>query len=192
MGITGALVLGGMLYLGTFLCVPVEELPCVSLWLAGNKINATNSLPTNIPPITPPEPTNNTIPEGTGGTVAANGNKVEATVTFVMSPDLSQYAFDALPGQPGTNPDITVKSGDTVTIHVKNASKSFHAFGIVIDPNNPSNVLWNSAVATPDQPMKPGESKDVIFVAGTPGLYHYICTVPGHAILGMDAKFIVK
>jgi nitrite reductase (NO-forming) len=109
-----------------------------------------------------------------------------------MSSDFKQYAFDALPGQPGSNPDIKVKSGDTVTIHVKNDSKSFHSFGVVVDPDNPANVLWNSAAGTPDQPLKPGESKDVTFVAGAPGTYHYICTVPGHAQLGMDAKFIVE
>ena len=127
-----------------------------------------------------------------GAEVKPTGNKVEFTVSFVMSADFKQYAFNALPGQPGSNADIKVKSGDTVTIHVKNDSKSFHAFGIVVDPDNPSDVLWNSAVATPDNPLKPGKSGDVTFVAGAPGTYHYICTVPGHAALGMDAKFIVE
>lgn len=127
-----------------------------------------------------------------GATVKATGNKVEFTVNFVMSADFKQYAFNALPGQPGTNPDIKVKSGDTVTIHVKNDSKSYHAFGVVTDPNDPSSVLWNSAFGTPDDPLKPGQSGDVTFVAGAPGTYHYICTVPGHAALGMDAKFIVE
>lgn len=127
-----------------------------------------------------------------GATVAATGNKVEFSVTFVMSDDFKQYAFNALPGQPGSNPDIKVKSGDTVTIHVKNGSKSFHAFGVVTDPNDPSSIVWNSAFGTPDNPMKPGKSGDVTFVAGAPGTYHYICTVPGHAALGMDAKFIVE
>jgi nitrite reductase (NO-forming) len=127
-----------------------------------------------------------------GAAVAPNGNKVEFTVSFVMSDDFKQYAFNALPGQTGSNSPITVKSGDTVTIHVKNASKSFHAFGVVTDPNDPSSILWNSAVATPDNPLKPGKSGDVTFVAGAPGTYHYICTVPGHAQLGMDAPFIVQ
>jgi len=127
-----------------------------------------------------------------GAVVTATGNKVEFTVSFVMSADFKQYAFNALPGQPGSNPDIKVKSGDTVTIHVKNDSKSFHAFGVVTDPNDPSSVVWNSAFGTPDNPMKPGKSGDVTFVAGAPGTYHYICTVPGHAALGMDAKFIVE
>ena len=129
---------------------------------------------------------------GSGAEVKPTGNKVEFSVSFVMSADFKQYAFNALPGQPGTNPDITVKSGDTVTIHVKNDSKSFHAFGVVTDPNDPSSVVWNSAFGTPDNPMKPGKSGDVTFVAGAPGTYHYICTVPGHAALGMDAKFIVQ
>ena len=127
-----------------------------------------------------------------GVEVKATGNKVEFTVSFVMSADFKQYAFNALPGQPGSNPDIKVKSGDTVTIHVKNDSKSFHAFGVVTDPTDPSSVVWNSAFGSPDNPMKPGKSGDVTFVAGAPGTYHYICTVPGHAALGMDANFIVE
>jgi len=127
-----------------------------------------------------------------GAEVKPTGNKVEFTVSFVMSADFKQYAFNALPGQPGSNSPITVKSGDTVTIHVKNDSKSFHSFGVVTDPNDPTSVLWNSAVATPDNPLKPGKSGDVTFVAGAPGTYHYICTVPGHAALGMDAQFIVQ
>lgn len=127
-----------------------------------------------------------------GAVVTATGNKVEFSVSFVMSADFKQYAFNALPGQPGSNSPITVKSGDTVTIHVKNASKSYHAFGVVVDPNDPSDVLWNSAFGTPDNPLKPDATGDVTFVAGAPGTYHYICTVPGHAALGMDAPFIVQ
>jgi len=127
-----------------------------------------------------------------GATVTPTGNKVEFSLSFVMSTDFKEYAFNALPGQPGHNPDIKVKSGDTVTIHIKNDSKSFHSFGVVTDPDNPTNVLWNSAFKSPDNPMKPGESGDVTFVAGAPGTYHYICTVPGHATMGMDAKFIVE
>ncbi|MBI3640623.1 MAG: hypothetical protein HY223_10010 [Thaumarchaeota archaeon] len=130
---------------------------------------------------------------GASGTTAApTGKKVEFSLSFVMSSDFKDYAFNALPGQTGHNPDIKVKSGDTVTIHVKNDSKSFHSFGIVTDPDNPTNVLWNSALKSADNPMKPGETGDVTFVAGSPGTYHYVCTVPGHALLGMDGNFIVE
>ena len=127
-----------------------------------------------------------------GAEIKPTGNKVEFTFSFVMSSDSKQYAFNALPGQTGSNPDIKVKSGDMVTIHVKNNSKSYHAFGIVVDPDSQPAVLWNSAVKSADSPLKPNESGDVTFVAGAPGTYHYICTVPGHAALGMDGKFIVE
>jgi nitrite reductase (NO-forming) len=123
--------------------------------------------------------------------VKPTGNKVEFTLSFVMSSDFKTYAFNALSG-PDSNPTIKVKSGDTVTIHIKNDSKSFHSFGVVENPDNPADVLWNSAVATPDNPLKPGKSGDVTFVAGAPGTYHYICTVPGHAALGMDGHFVVE
>lgn len=128
----------------------------------------------------------------TSAAVTPTGNKVEFTLSFVMSTDFKDYAFNALGGQPGHNPDIKVKSGDTVTIHIKNDSKSFHSFGVVTDPDNPTVVLWNSAFKSPDNPMKFGESGDVTFVAGAPGTYHYICTIPGHAALGMSGNFIVE
>ena len=131
------------------------------------------------------------IPAGTGGTAAANGNKESYSLAFDVSSDFSKYGFNGTGGA-GTNPDITVHSGDTVTINVSNPSKVFHAFGIVTDPNNPSGVVWDAAYKTADSPMKPGETGSVTFVAGTPGLYHYICTVPGHAALGMDGHFIVE
>ncbi|MGI0046567.1 MAG: plastocyanin/azurin family copper-binding protein [Nitrosotalea sp.] len=131
------------------------------------------------------------IPVGTGGTAAPNGQKESYSLSFQVSPDFSKYGFNGTGGT-GTNPDITVHSGDTVTINVTNPSKVFHAFGIVTDPNDPSGIVWNASYKTADSPMKPGDSGTVTFVAGTPGLYHYICTVPGHAALGMNGNFIVE
>jgi len=195
MGITGALVFGGMVYLGNFACLPVENIPCASLLpLYGTKITAaapTIVTPSPIHNVTPTK-SNNTIPVGTGGTVPPNGNKIDFTLSFQISSDFTKYGFNAPIGSAGANPDITVHSGDTVIIHLSNPSKSFHAFGVVTDPQDPNSVVWNSAFKTADNPMKLNESGDVTFVAGTPGLYHYICTVPGHATLGMDGNFIVK
>lgn len=195
MGATAALVLVSMMYLGNNLCIPVEQMPCTSfLPLEGQMVQAA---PSDTSPIvtTPTAPTTtetSTVPPGTGGTVPPNGNKVDFTLSFKISPDFSKYGFNSTIGSAGANPDIKVHAGDTVTVHLSNPSKSFHAFGIVVDPQNPSSVLWNSAFKTPDNPMKPGESGEVTFVAGTLGLYHYICTVPGHAELGMDGNFIVE
>jgi nitrite reductase (NO-forming) len=131
------------------------------------------------------------IPAGTGGTAQANGKTDTYSLAFEVSSDFSKYGFNGTGGT-GTNPDITVHSGDTVTINVSNPSKVFHAFGIVTDPNDPSGIVWNASYKTPDSPMKPGDAGTVTFVAGTPGLYHYICTVPGHAALGMNGNFIVE
>ncbi len=194
MGVTAALVLGSMVYLGNSICLPVEQNPCTSfLPIEGQTIPAAapDVIPTVVTPSPTPTTTVSTILAGTGGTAPANGNKVSYSLAFEISQDFSKYGFNGT-GDTGTNPDITVHSGDTVTIHLTNPSKSFHAFGIVTDPNNPSGVVWNASYKTPDSPLKPGESGDVTFVAGTPGLYHYICTVPGHAALGMDGHFIVE
>jgi plastocyanin len=195
MGISAALVFASMIYFGNFLCLPVEDVSCVSLSTAETRITAapvgtsTPSVPSTTPVVSN---SSNTIPAGTGGTVTPNGNKQSFDLSFEMSPDFTKYGFDAPIGSVGANPDIKVHSGDTVTIHLTNPSHSFHAFGIVTDPENPSSIVWNAEFKTPDNPMKPKESGDVTFVAGTPGLYHYICTVPGHAALGMDGKFIVE
>src|SRR5437899_4535062 len=194
MGITAVSVLMGMLYLGSFLCVPVEQDPCTSLLLAETKIPAAphSDVSSTTNHTSPINNTSNSIPVGTGGTVSPNGNKVGFALSFDISPDFAAYGFNGTRGSSGANPDIRVHSGDTVTIHLSNPSKSFHAFGIVTDPDNPNAVVWNSAFKTADNPMKPGDRGDVTFVAGTPGLYHYICTVPGHATLGMDGNFIVE
>jgi nitrite reductase (NO-forming) len=111
---------------------------------------------------------------------------------FVESSDFKTLSFNALPGQEGHNPKFTVKSGDSVTFKVTNAGKSFHSFGVVSDVDDPNSVVWNAAIKSANNPMKPGESGEVTFTAGAPGLYHYICTVPGHAALGMQGEFIVE
>jgi nitrite reductase (NO-forming) len=101
-------------------------------------------------------------------------------------------AFNALPGEEGHNPEFRVNSGDEVTFSAVNAGKSFHAFGIVSNPEDFNNILWNSAIASANNPLKPGQDGSVTFTAGAPGTYYYICTVPGHALQGMQGSFIVE
>ncbi len=113
-------------------------------------------------------------------------------LNFVESADFKQLAFNALAGEEGHNPEIKVKSGDTVTIKSANHGKSFHALGVVSDADDPNSVVFNAAIKSANSPMKPGESGEVTFTAGAPGAYHYICTVPGHAALGMQGNFIVE
>ena len=123
---------------------------------------------------------------------APTGNHIDLSVNFIESSDFKTFAFNALPGEEGHNPEFKVKSGDEITFSVTNNGKSFHAFGIVSDPENVNSVLWNSAIAAASNPIKPGQGGSVTFIAGAPGTYYYICTVPGHALQGMKGSFIVE
>jgi len=111
---------------------------------------------------------------------------------FVESDDFRTLAFNALPDEDGNNPEIRVNSGDEVTITTNNIGKSFHAFGVVSNPEDFNSVIWDSAIASMSNPLKPGEGGSTTFTAGAPGTYYYICTVPGHAIQGMQGSFIVE
>ncbi|HXW03365.1 MAG TPA: plastocyanin/azurin family copper-binding protein, partial [Nitrosarchaeum sp.] len=123
---------------------------------------------------------------------APTGVKHDFSVDFVESSDFRTLAFNSLPGEEGHNPEFRVNSGDEVTFTAVNAGKSFHSFGIVSNPEDFNNVLWNSAIASASNPLKPGQDGSVTFTAGAPGTYYYICTVPGHALQGMQGSFIVE
>ena len=132
-------------------------------------------------------------PKGEAPKAAApTGTSHSFDLNFIESADFKHYAFNALPGEEGNNPTLTVKSGDSVTIKSANNGKSFHSFGIVSDVDDPNSVVFNSAIKSANNPMKPGETGEVTFTAGAPGMYHYICTVPGHAALGMQGEFKVE
>jgi nitrite reductase (NO-forming) len=123
---------------------------------------------------------------------APTGVKHDFTLDFVESSDFRTLAFNALPGEEGSNPEFRVNSGDEITFTTVNAGKSFHSFGIVSNPEDFNNVIWNSAIASPNNPLKPGQDGSVTFTAGAPGSYYYICTVPGHALQGLQGSFIVE
>ncbi len=131
--------------------------------------------------------------EGPAEAAAPTGVSHDFSVDFVESEDgFSDLAFDALTGEEGHNPDFVVNSGDEVTFTATNAGKGFHAFGIAASPDDFNNLLWGSEIAAATAPLKAGESGSSTFTAGAPGTYYYICTVPGHASLGMQGSFIVE
>ena len=123
---------------------------------------------------------------------APTGTSHNFELNFVESADFRTLAFNALPGEEGNNPEIKVKSGDSITIKTANLGKSFHSFGVVSDPDDHNSVVWNAAIKSANNPMKPGETGEVTFTAGAPGTYYYICTVPGHPAQGMKGSFIVE
>ena len=123
---------------------------------------------------------------------APTGVSHEFEFDFIESADFRTLAFNALPGEEGNNPDVVVNSGDEVTITTINAGMSFHAFGVVSNPDDFNSVVFDSSIAAATNPLKPGESGSTTFTAGAPGTYYYICTVPGHALQGMVGNFIVE
>ena len=127
-----------------------------------------------------------------GEAAPPTGVSHDFTLDFVESSDFRTLAFNALPGEEGHNPDIRVNSGDEVTVSTNNIGKSFHAFGVVTNPDDFNSVVFDSEISSANNPLKPGESGSVTFLAGAPGTYYYICTVPGHALQGMQGSFIVE
>ena len=111
---------------------------------------------------------------------------------FVESDDFRTFGFNGLEGEEGANPEIRVNSGDEITVTTTNVGVSFHSFGVVKSPEDYTNVLWDSAIGSPTNPLTAGEDGSVTFMAGAPGEYHYICTVPGHALQGMQGVLIVE
>lgn len=124
--------------------------------------------------------------------VAATGKTITSDLVFVESDDFITLAFNALPGEEGSNPEIRVNSGDEITVTSANLGKSFHSFGVVTNPADLNNVIWGSEIAAATNPLRPGESGQTTFMAGVPGSYYYVCTVPGHALQGMQGSFIVE
>ena len=83
-----------------------------------------------------------------GSTEAAppTGVNHDFAFDFVESSDFRTLAFNALPGEEGSNPEIRVSSGDEVTVTVTNAGVSFHAFGVVSNPDDFNSVIFDSAI----------------------------------------------
>lgn len=128
----------------------------------------------------------------TTAAAAPTGVTHDFSVDFVESDDFIKLAFNALEGGENHNPAFTVNSGDEVTFTAVNVGKLFHSFGITADPTDFANPLWGSEIASMSNPLRPGESGSTTFIAGAPGQYYYICTVPGHAFQGMSGPFIVE
>ncbi len=78
-----------------------------------------------------------------------------------------------------TNPNITVTQGNTIVVTIKNVGQIVHAFKVLQVSEDSGNI-------------PPGQEVEVSFVAGQAGTFQYICTIPGHAQLGMKGWFIIQ
>ncbi len=122
----------------------------------------------------------------------ATGKTITQDLVFAESDDFRTLGFNGLPGEPGANPTIEANVGDKIVFNVENGGKSFHAFGVTADEEGFSGIIPGSEVASANNPLKPGESGTSEFIASEEGTYYYICTVPGHALQGMQGQFIVE
>jgi rusticyanin len=99
------------------------------------------------------------------------------------------------------NPKITVPAGAQVSIQIINADPDT-AHGLVI-ASGPDRTSWmpmmtsrpaftGSALWFLGNPTAAGmHTATLTFTASTPGTYHYLCPVPGHAQKGMTGLFTV-
>ncbi len=128
---------------------------------------------------------------GTTEAAVHTGATITSDLSFVESSDFITLAFNALPGEPSSNPTINMEVGDKVVFNVVNDGVSFHAFGVTGDTEGFGGIIPGSEIASPTKPLKAGESGTSEFVAGEEGVFYYICTVPGHREQGMVGKIIV-
>jgi rusticyanin len=100
------------------------------------------------------------------------------------------------------NPAIVVMAGSSVSIEVINADPDT-AHGLVVTASQ-ARYSWmpmmtsapafsGSALWFLGNPTSAGMHEGTLsFTASTPGTYHYLCPVPGHAQEGMASTFIVR
>ncbi len=139
----------------------------------------------------------------------ASINRAANTVTFAAA-SVRLVAVASPAGGPDetfriaglVNPAITVPDGARVSIEVVNADPDT-AHGLVItasaDTSSPMPMMTSqpafagSAVWFLGNPTAAGmHTATLTFTAATPGTYHYLCPVPGHAQKGMTGTFTVS
>jgi rusticyanin len=145
----------------------------------------------------------NQIPPG------ANIDQAARTITFTTGTvDLAAVASPA--GGPDetfriagmVNPKITVPAGARISIQVINADPdTAHGLVITSGQGQPSwmpmmtsrPAFTGSALWFLGNPTAAGmHAGTLTFTAATPGTYHYLCPVPGHAQKGMTGLFTIS
>ena len=140
-----------------------------------------------------------------GAQVSTAGN----TITFTSTTVRLTILASPLGGPDETfraaglvNPRIVVPAGARVSIQLINADPGT-AHGLVITASDASTSWMPMMTARPafagsalwflGNPTSAGMHEGTLaFTASTPGTYHYLCPVPGHAQKGMSGTFTVQ
>lgn len=121
------------------------------------------------------------------------GNPTVSVVLYAGEISAGKYGFGSSPDNltsPG--PTLRFMTSDVINITVVNVGKVPHAFAVVDAPRTGANVLFSAAIASPTNPLSPGQKGTTIFSPNTPNdQYFYECPVPGHPELGMYGSVIV-
>ncbi|MDJ0269179.1 MAG: plastocyanin/azurin family copper-binding protein [Aigarchaeota archaeon] len=124
---------------------------------------------------------------------AAEEEKPAIEITIIGGEIDGKFAF-GIRGEdlssPG--PDIRVKVSETVKVTFINIGRIPHSFAVVSEKKFDAPVLFNAAIGSAARPVQPGEQGTTIFKPNKPGIYNYVCQVPGHIELGMYGNLIVE
>jgi rusticyanin len=139
-----------------------------------------------------------------GATISKAANTVtfndrNVALTAVASPAAGPDETFRIAGL--TNPKVVVPAGAHVTIQLINADPDT-AHGMVITASHDRSSWMPMMTARPaftgsalwflGDPTAAGmHAGTLTFTAATPGTYHYLCPVPGHAQKGMTGQLIV-
>jgi rusticyanin len=140
-----------------------------------------------------------------GAVVSRTGNTITvtaSTVRLIMLASPSGGPDEAFRVAGLTNPAIIVPAGAYVTIQVINADPAT-AHGLVITASNAAAAWMPMMTARPaftgsalwflGNPTPAGMHTGTLTVtASTPGTYHYLCPVPGHAHDGMTGTLTIR
>ncbi|HLN46448.1 MAG TPA: plastocyanin/azurin family copper-binding protein [Candidatus Sulfotelmatobacter sp.] len=88
-------------------------------------------------------------------------------------------------------PTLYFTANTAVNVTLVNVGKVGHAWAITSAPDTNANRLFNATIGDATNRIAPGNSSSVVFTAGSPGTYYYICPVPGHVGLGMWGVIVI-
>lgn len=92
-------------------------------------------------------------------------------------------------------PELRVKQGSLVKLTLVNIGRAMHVLTVVGELKEDPYVLpifEGAQAGSLSNPVPPGGSLTVYFIADKPGTYYYICNIPGHVRLGMWGLFVVE